>query len=312
MPIFNYVREHRRFIRYASDNKLTSSERLLWYALVEIINEEAESNVWPDEFIRISNNRVLMLCDPMGIDTMVRARNGLKQRGLIEFRPGNKNKENPAYRLKLFYGEGYTQNAYNMGGNIMGNVPGNMGGNAGGNMPASMGNIYINQNQNLGQTQTDTDEDEDEDAIRARAEADPISDRREREDAIRAAYREHFGWPPNKAEVDALVSAGFIGGFPPEMVALALEVAATEGARKPVQYTREILSEWKTAHVMQPHQIDEYRAREDILYGRHGMGLYGAGDVGEDLRQAEEEREARRRENVAAGIEHDYPLAKEG
>ena len=111
MPIFNYVREHRRFIRYASDNKLTSSERLLWYALIDVINEESESNVWTDEFIRISNGRLLTLCDPMGIDTMVRARNGLKQRGLIEFRPGNKNKENPAYRVKLFYPDGYTQNS---------------------------------------------------------------------------------------------------------------------------------------------------------------------------------------------------------
>ena len=189
MPIFNYVREHRRFIRYASDNKLTSSERLLWYALVEIINEESESNVWPDEFIRISNNRVLMLCDPMGIDTMVRARNGLKQRGLIEFRPGNKNKENPAYRVKLFYGDGYTQNAdkngfytqnaYNVGGNIGGNMPGNMGDNMGDNMPPNMGNIYINQNQTYNETQKRLDEDdEEEDAFRAGAEADPIPDGR--------------------------------------------------------------------------------------------------------------------------------------
>ena len=159
MAIVNYVREHRRFIRYASDNKITASEFRLWYALFEVFNDESEGNIWPDGFIHISNNRLLTLCDPMGIDTMVRARNGLKQRGLIEFRPGNKNKENPSYRMKLFYPDGYTQNAnnnpesyaqnaYNMGGNMGGNAWGNMGGN----MPANMGNIYINQNKGYTET----------------------------------------------------------------------------------------------------------------------------------------------------------------
>lgn len=308
MPIFNYVREHRRFIRYASDNKLTSSERLLWYALVEIINEEAESNVWPDEFIRISNGRLLTLCDPMGIDTMVRARNGLKQRGLIEFRPGNKNKENPAYRVKLFYPDGYTQNAYNMMCNVQGNTVGNIRGNTWGNAPANVGNIYINQNREYTETETQRDsDDDDEDAavFRAREDGDddPIPDRSEREAAIRAAYIRNFGWMPNKGEVDALVLTGHIDGFPPVMVAKALEVAAVEGARKPVQYVRTILADWKEAHVMQPHQVDEYRLKQDIRANRHGMGWYGTGDAAEDWRQDQEEREERRRDNIDAGIE---------
>ena len=322
MPIFNYVREHRRFIRYASDNKLTSSERLLWYALVEIINEESESNVWPDEFIRISNNRVLMLCDPMGIDTMVRARNGLKQRGLIEFKPGNKNKENPAYRVKLFYPDGYTQNAdktgfytqnaYNMGGNIQGNIGGNVQGNTGGNMPGSMGNIYINQNRDYTETQKGIEKDDgDAGDFFARAE-DPIPDRSERENVIRAAYLRCFGWQPNRAEVDALVVTGSINGFMPEMVARALEIAAEEGARKPVQYVRAILNEWKREDVMQPHQIDQYRFMQDIRAGRHDMAVYGTGDAAEDFRQEKDAREARRQENADAGIGHEFPVAMEG
>lgn len=113
MAIVNFVREYRRFIRYASDNKLTASERLLWYALMEIMNEEADGNDWPDGFIRVSNGRVLMYCNPMGIDTMMRARNGLKQRGLIDFQAGSKNRENPAYKMHYLCAESYTQNAYN-------------------------------------------------------------------------------------------------------------------------------------------------------------------------------------------------------
>ena len=51
MPIVNYVREHRRFIDYASDEQLTSGERLLWYALMEIMNQRAQGRDWPEGFI---------------------------------------------------------------------------------------------------------------------------------------------------------------------------------------------------------------------------------------------------------------------
>ena len=102
MPIVNYVREHIRFMEYATDEHIPASERLLWYALMHIMNQRAQGNVWPDEFIRISNDRLLSYC-PMKFDTMASARNGLKQRGLIEFTKGEKNKLSPAYRMIYFY-----------------------------------------------------------------------------------------------------------------------------------------------------------------------------------------------------------------
>ena len=193
-------------------------------------------------------------------------------------RAGNKNKLNPAYRMIYFYPEGYTQNADNNGfytqnaDNILGNTGYNIRDNMGYNMPSnrqgSMGDIIINQNKGYTGTKRGFDEDDDDAAvIRAgeEPEDDPISDRTEREAAIRAAYLRSFGWMPNRSEVNALVLTSHIAGFSPVMVAKALEIAAGEGARKPVQYTREILADWKNAHVMQPHQIDEYRVREDIL-----------------------------------------------
>ena len=84
MPIVNYVREHMRFIEYARDEKLTASERLLWYALMHIMNQRAQGKVWPDDFVRISNSELLSYC-PMKFDTLANARNSLKQRGLLEF-----------------------------------------------------------------------------------------------------------------------------------------------------------------------------------------------------------------------------------
>ena len=102
MPIVNYVREHIRFMEYATDEHLSSSERLVWYALMHIMNQRAQGNIWPDEFIRISNDRLLSFC-PMKMDTMAAARNRLKQRGLIDFLNGEKNKKSPAYRMIYFY-----------------------------------------------------------------------------------------------------------------------------------------------------------------------------------------------------------------
>ena len=91
MPIVNYVREHMRFIEYASDEGLSSGERLVWYALMHIINGRAQGNIWPEGFIRIANDRLLALC-PMQLGAVIMARNSLKQRGLIDFIPGSRNK----------------------------------------------------------------------------------------------------------------------------------------------------------------------------------------------------------------------------
>ena len=301
MPIFNYVREHRRFIRYASDNKLTSAERLLWYALIEIFNEESEGNVWTDDFIRISNNRVLMLCDPMGIDTMVRARNGLKQRGLIDFKPGSRNKENPAYRIKLFYPDGYSQNTNNPGGNIQANRGGNIPGNPGDNLPSSMGSIYINPNRGYTQTERYADDDNDDvNDIPAREEGgeDPITDRADRVAAVIAGFRWAFGRAPYPVEINRLVTSGWQMQFSSEMVNKALETAAGHGAQKPVDYALSILDDWRNNDVMQPHQVAEYQVQHRI----DTCDLWFGQSSEENDEAKKEARRQRREENRKAGI----------
>lgn len=155
MPIVNYVREHVRFIEYASDEHLTASERLVWYALMHVMNQRAQGNIWPDEFIRVSNDRLLSFC-PMKFDTMAAARNSLKQRGLIDMIPGEKNKKSPAYRMIYFYpqyarpeterdGESNPEKSDYMGDNMGGNMGDNIGDNTGGNM----GDIYINNTKGV-------------------------------------------------------------------------------------------------------------------------------------------------------------------
>lgn len=159
MPIVNFVREHIRFMEYAADEKLTASERLLWFALMHIMNQRAQGKVWPDDFIRIANDRLLTYC-PMKIDTLAKARNGLKQRGLMEFEKGDRNKKSPAYRMIYFFpdvsspdtddaDQSNTEISYNTGYNMGGNAGDNIGGNTGDNTGGNMGNIYINQTRSI-------------------------------------------------------------------------------------------------------------------------------------------------------------------
>lgn len=98
MADVNYIREHRAFFEMAADERLTGHEQLLWNALFMIMNSKAQGTQWPDGFIRISNKR-LMTYLPYQFDAMAKARNGLIQRGLIEFVHGKKNTMSPMYKM---------------------------------------------------------------------------------------------------------------------------------------------------------------------------------------------------------------------
>lgn len=104
MSKVNFVSEFNSFMRYARDNSLSLRERMLWIALFYVANDRATYNEqtqeydWPDDFIQVSNGELNLYCclDKRAIETL---RNSLKQRGLIDFQPGQKNKRNPAYRI---------------------------------------------------------------------------------------------------------------------------------------------------------------------------------------------------------------------
>lgn len=262
MPIVNYVREHMRFIEYASDERLTGSERLLWYALMHIMNQRAQGHIWPDEFIRISNDRLLTYC-PMRFDTMAAARNSLKQKGLIDYTPGKKNKESPAYRMIYFFPTYVSPSTEqdmvesnpiftdNMGDNIGGNMGDNIGGNNGDNM----GDIYIN-NKDIPmsyQNQSNTDEDEEEERARAR-------------EAVRLAYANCFGLSI-PALIDETARIGLAYGFGPSVISAAIRVAAMSGAKNPLNYLRAMFEDMESCGVSCVPDFNEYAALKDALNG---------------------------------------------
>lgn len=100
----SYVAELNAFMRYARNECLTGRERLLWIALFNAANERALRNAmtkdqdWPGDFFPVANGEINLnsTLDKRAIEA---TRNSLKQRGLIDFRPGSRNKKNPEYRL---------------------------------------------------------------------------------------------------------------------------------------------------------------------------------------------------------------------
>lgn len=104
MSSINFIDEFNCFMRYARNNQLNGRERLLWTALFSIANDRAIYNAqtrvyeWPGDFFPVPNGELTLhsTLDKRGIESV---RNSLKQRGLIDFHAGFKNKKPAEYKI---------------------------------------------------------------------------------------------------------------------------------------------------------------------------------------------------------------------
>lgn len=97
----NYLTEIRRFNTYAARVQLSAAAQLLWYKLMEIMNENAYRNGWRDGFLRIHTDYLLTYF-PMSATALADARRTLCEYGLLEYLPGERKRTAPAYRLHYF------------------------------------------------------------------------------------------------------------------------------------------------------------------------------------------------------------------
>ena len=97
----NYLTEIRRFNTFAARTSLPASAQLLWYKLIEIMNQHARGGDWCDGFLRI-DNPYLLAYFPMSATALADARRTLCESGLLEYIPGEKKRTPPAYRLHYF------------------------------------------------------------------------------------------------------------------------------------------------------------------------------------------------------------------
>ncbi len=100
----NFVSEFNLLMRYARNNALPARERMLWIALFHIANDRAIYNAetgdweWPDGYFPVSIGELNSFCalDKRSIESL---RESLRERGLIDYLPGDRKKTNPQYRL---------------------------------------------------------------------------------------------------------------------------------------------------------------------------------------------------------------------
>jgi len=112
MSQVNFVEQFNLIMEYARENCLHGRECMLWLDLFYFANRaatynaEAQTYEWPDDFFTVSNSELNSIgqFDKRAIEAL---RNSLKQRGLIDFIKGEKNKRNPAYRFFYLSRVGY-------------------------------------------------------------------------------------------------------------------------------------------------------------------------------------------------------------
>lgn len=78
MVIVSYVKECLAFHSDAANKAYGANEFMLWHAILDIMNEHATDNVWPDSFIPVPN-KLLLSKLAYGQDTLDRTRNKLVQ-----------------------------------------------------------------------------------------------------------------------------------------------------------------------------------------------------------------------------------------
>ena len=253
MAYVNYVRESVAFMEYASDERISGSEQLLWHALFHVMNQRAKGPNWPEGFISIPNARILFYAQ-FGEDTLISARNKLKQRGLIDYMPGKKNKQSPQYKLNYLTAELYTGSQQNVdsipeySGNMPGNAGGNMPGNARGNMPGIYINLNDNRNPNRSLNAYEDDDHEEEEYARAREEMGRCVDQ---------AYRQCLGREPVPIERQQLISASLAMEMSTDMVEQAIGRAALRFAKSPALYAMELMRDWDFHKVHTPQDLAE-------------------------------------------------------
>lgn len=256
MCYVNYVRENIAFMEYASDERLSASEQLLWHALIHLMNQRANGSDWPEGFVSIPNARILFYA-PFGEDTLTSARNRLKQRGLIDYVPGKKNKQAPQYKMIYFSAELSTDNAQNVGsfpeisdnarGNMHGNARGNMQGNAQGNSYGINVNLYGNPNRSPNVCAYEDDED-------AAAEWD---ERSALEELIKTTFKQEIGREAFPAEARQIAFLAINLGMDQEVVIQSIGRAANMGAHNPAVYAVEVMRKWSEKNIHTIYELVE-------------------------------------------------------
>ena len=125
MCTIQFITQFDLIMEYSRENLLTSHEQLLMLTLFHCANRLAQRDInhsWPEDFFPLSNAEIGLWCrlDKRAIEA---TRNSLKQRGLIDFTKGVRNKLQPTYKINYLQRVGYKIVPNNVPSNVPNNVP---------------------------------------------------------------------------------------------------------------------------------------------------------------------------------------------
>ena len=303
--LVNYIAENQARIEYAINEGLSSSEWLLWEALYYLFNQRAKASDWPDGFIRIPNKRILSVI-PLQFDTMAKARNKLKQRGVIDYVQGKKNTDPPMYRLNYLTMPQSCPELQPVDNSVdnsvdnqcypkkSDNMQGNMGGNMGGNLGGKTSNIYPNVTKKDMYKQGYEEEEEE---IRAHEDDDPpdgpvtTTDKMQSmRRTIKNAIRDQFGEPGTPGCVSRIALMLTSLDFTEEMGTLLIEQAALCQAKDLFAFASKVLQDWVDDDIRTPEEYADRRLLLDLQAGRvDGIRHHVARELDEQRRRRIEE-----------------------
>lgn len=269
MCYVNFVRENTAFMEYARNEMLTANERLLWYALLHIMNRRANGSDWPEGFISVTNGEVLSYC-PFGEDSLAASRNKLIQRGLIDYVKGERNKKAPQYKMCYFYpelstgksteNESYPKISGNTRGNTGSNTRGNSWGNSGGNARGNMGGIYINNNHNgIPIPKPCIERALKEEVFRASVSEGMLNFSKHK---VQRAYLFTFAKPCPPELLDYIATTAAATRTIP-LVQKAMDMSAGASPDNMARYLAALLQDWGSHDVHTPEELSEYLAKRD-------------------------------------------------
>ena len=267
MIVVNMAREMAQFYTYAANEMISGTARLLWYALFNEVNKRAQGSLWPDGPIRLSNDYICAMSGIGSVDTLARARNELKQRGLLQFKSGRRGNAAPEYTLiYLTAGNGGRDNtdltAYPH--------PVSSGADSDADSDAdsvadSVADIYL--------TETETETRCEPNVIPLKKDEDENT--REIQDAraeTEAAWAENYGNAPSPGVAGTIAATAERAGFARGIVSIAISEACRATAQNPTRYILTLLSDWARMRLYTPEEVEDY------------ISLRGDPDAAEQLR----------------------------
>lgn len=250
----NYISEFNAMMRVMSKNSLTGRERLLWIALFYAANDRAEYNLhtgerdWPTEFFPVPHSE-LNLLSTLNKKAIEEVRNSLKQRGLIDFRNGSRNKAAPQYKL-------YYQSIKIGGENDPNMYPSKH--------PSSAPSAYPNSDPNMGArsrslllNKRDT-ETEDQSGVSEDEEETNNLSFKPRTREITEYWKSCFGAEPTAAVADYLANFQFEHEFDNEIIDAVINRAALVNPSNVFDYLKTVLLDLSAKDVRHLKDLDNH------------------------------------------------------